>query len=200
MAPPPQRGETHSSVLILKQQPPSFACSHLPLHPSFPPSLFTLTLNLPVASLLVSSHLTTPTSFSIHFHLQLLIHLRFFVCLFDCSALVRCLLLFSQVLQPDISSHSLISNRCSIKHSSLAPSPPFDHIFMSLFMSHKNQRRIPDPALVTSKISFIFSFFIFLVLSLQQLDKISNCSACTNNISFLKKIIEQTKPVFMKNT
>lgn len=76
----------------------------------------------------------------------------FFVCPFDCSVWVCCLL--SLMLHLNIGSQPLVSNCRSFKRSSRTLSHPFDHIFMSLFMSHKYPRSFSDPVLVSSTFSF----------------------------------------------
>lgn len=155
-SPSPERGNalirtdlktTTSPLCLLAFSSPSILPS-ISFHPdSQPPSGL---------SLLASSHLTNPptthTSFPHSFSFAAPYSSPFFVCLFDCSVLVCCLLLFSLMLQHPTSvlrPSSVIAFKCS----SLTPSHPFDHIFMSLFMSHKYPRRIPDPALVSRTIS-----------------------------------------------
>lgn len=100
MGPLPREGKTHSAVLILKQQPSPFACSIF-----FPLALLTHSPPLFSPHILISHDPCLISSFSIYFHLRLLIHLGVFFSsssfsLFDCSAFVCCLLSFLLTLKP----------------------------------------------------------------------------------------------------
>lgn len=146
------RRGTHSSVLILKQQPPPFCLpafySPSLSSPTFlPPSRFPPNSQPPCGLSPASSRITT----HVYFSLAAPYSSSFLVCPFDYSASVCCLL--SLTLHLDIGSQPLICNCRSFKPSSHTLSHPFDHTFVSLFMSHKYPRSFSDPVLVFSAFS-----------------------------------------------